>query len=165
MERRDNVQVPSCLRSSCAPPIRHRRASRVHITGLYGPWGRVGHARLPRCSFSCDSTTNPITFSRCPPYQKTLSRTPTTRVDAWSSCSREVERALSAHPPVLGRRIGTLEGGCPMPGTAVSCRALCVVPMTRCIGGPGGRSVGGQASEVGVLGADSWCPRCRGESS
>ena len=59
-----------------------------------------------------------------------LSRTPSTRVDVWSSCGREVEQGLSAQPPVLGRRIGTLEGGRPMPETAVSGR----VPVSRLSG-------------------------------
>ena len=45
-----------------------------------------------------------------------------------------------------------------LPYVVESRGAVLVVPMTRSVGGPGGRSVGGQVSEVRVLEADSWFP-------
>ena len=45
-----------------------------------------------------------------------------------------------------------------LPYVVESRGAVLVVLMTRSVGGPGGRSVGGQVSEVRVLEADSWFP-------
>ena len=50
-----------------------------------------------------------------------------------------------------------------LPYVVESRGAVLVVPMTRSVGGPGGRRVGGQVARWGVLEADNWIPRSVGE--